>query len=110
MSLADSTTTTRTRRTASREADAEVGARAHMLIWRAGRTQGSVADALGIEATAFGKKLKGRNGWAIQELIDLAAELRTTVAYLVGETEEAPTPEGEGLQLPGLDSNQEPIG
>lgn len=76
----------RSRRTASREADARVGERAHMLIWASGRTQGAVAEAIGIEPTAFGKKLRGRNGWAIQELIDMAAELNTSVGYLVGET------------------------
>lgn len=77
----------RTRRTPSRDADAALGARAHMLMWRASRTHTSVAEVLGIEPTAFGKKLKGRSGWALQEVKDLAAELNTTVAYLFGETE-----------------------
>ena len=88
----------RKRRTASRQADAELGERAHMLIWRAGRKQGEVAEQVGIEPTAFGKKLKGKNGWAIQEIIDLADALGTTVAYLVGEVEEEhprPTPAEE---------------
>lgn len=61
-----------------------------MLIWRAGKTQGAVADAIGMESTALGKKLRGKNGWAIQELIDIAAELDTTVAYLVGESSVGP--------------------
>lgn len=59
-----------------------------MLIWGAGRTHTSVAEAIGIEPTAFGKKLKGRSGWALQEVKDLATELSTTVAYLFGETED----------------------
>ncbi|MEZ3156894.1 helix-turn-helix transcriptional regulator [Microbacterium sp. BWR-S6Y] len=61
-----------------------------MLIWASGRTQGAVAEALGIEPTAFGKKLRGKNGWALQEVVDLAAELDTSVAYLFGETGAAP--------------------
>ena len=56
-----------------------------MLIWRTGRTQSDIAEEIGVEPTAFGKKLRGKNGWALQELIDLAAALDTTVAYLVGE-------------------------
>lgn len=95
----------RFRRTASRKADALLGERAHILIWRAGRTQGSVAEALGIEATAFGKKLKGKNGWALQEVLDLAAELDTSVAYLLGETEE-PSGPGTPVDSPSAPSGQ----
>ena len=51
---------TRTRRTASREADALAGERAHMLIWRSGMKQLDVAAAIGIEPTAFGKRLHPR--------------------------------------------------
>lgn len=98
------------RNTPSRDADAEVGKRAHMLIWSAGRKQGSVANQLGISPGSFGLKLKGNRGWAIGELIALASVLDTTVAYLVGETED-PHPEGpnggravgpEGLEPPTL--------
>ena len=59
-----------------------------MLIWRSGKTQGDIAELIGIEPTAFGKKLRGKNGWALQELIDLAAVLGTSVGYLVGEIDE----------------------
>lgn len=65
-----------------------------MLIWRAGMTQGAVAEEVGMEPTALGKKLRGKNGWAVQELIDLAAVLGTTVGFLVGESEESPSPTG----------------
>ena len=61
MALTSATAPT-TRRRASREADARVGERAHMLIWRAGKTQGAIAEAIGIESTALGKKLRGKNG------------------------------------------------
>lgn len=60
-----------------------------MLIWRAGRTQLDVAEALGVDSTGLGKKLKGKRGWALQEIKDLAAELGTSAAYLIGETEDA---------------------
>ena len=87
--MATSTATSiRTRRTASRVADAQAGERAHMLIWRSGKTQNDIADRIGMESSALGKKLRGKNGWALQELIDLASALNTSVAYLVGETEE----------------------
>tara|TARA_B100000378_G_scaffold229108_1_gene193648 strand:+ start:2337 stop:2564 length:228 start_codon:yes stop_codon:yes gene_type:complete len=59
-----------------------------MLIWRSGKTQNDIADRIGMESSALGKKLRGKNGWALQELIDLASALNTSVAYLVGETEE----------------------
>lgn len=100
-----------TRNTPSRDADAELGARAHMLIWSAGRKQGDVAAEMGMSSGSLGLKLKGQRGWALAEIKSIAAILHTTVAYLVGETE-SPHPNGsdEGLLLPRLDSNQQPIG
>ena len=76
-----------TRNTPSREADVELGTRAHMLIWSEGRKQGDIATAMGISSGSLGLKLKGQRGWALAEIKALAQILNTTVAYLVGETE-----------------------
>lgn len=65
---------------------------------------------MGVEPTGFGKKLKGQNGWAVQELVNLAAALDTTVAYLVGETENPhPGKPGGGSSSHLGDSNPRPI-
>lgn len=99
------------RNTPSRDIDTEVGRRAHMLMWDEKRKQRDVAQAMGIGSDSLGRKLKGERGWAIAELVTLANVLDTTVAYLVGESEN-PHPNGpdEGSLLPRLDSNQQPIG
>lgn len=76
-----------TRNTPSREADVELGTRAHMLIWSEGRKQGDIATAMGISSGSLGLKLKGQRGWALAEIKAIAQILNTTVAYLVGETE-----------------------
>ena len=81
------------RKHASRELDAAIGERAHLMIWRARQTQTAIARQIGVDPTGFGKKLKGQNGWAVQELVNLASALNTTVGYLVGEAEN-PHPEG----------------
>lgn len=76
-----------TRNTPSKTADAELGQRAHMLIWSEGRKQGEVAKKIGISSGSLGLKLKGQRGWALSEVKAIAAELNTTVAYLVGEVD-----------------------
>ena len=101
---------TRTRNTPSRDIDAEIGRRAHMLMWDGKRKQREVAAIMGITADGLGRKLKGERGWAIAELVTLADVLSTSVAYLVGEAENPHQGPGGGSSLPGLDSNQEPAG
>ena len=98
------------RKTASRNMDAEIGERIHVLMWREGITLKAMADRISVDPTGLGKKLKGQRGFAAQELVDLAAELDVTVGELFGETKKAPTPKGGGHTLPDLDSNQEPAG
>lgn len=96
------------RNTPPRDVDAELGRRAHMLMWDAKRTQGSVAAQMGIGSDSLGRKLKGERGWALAEIVNLADTLGTTVAYLAGETKD-PRPENpnggravgpEGLEPP----------
>ena len=104
--------TTRQRNTPSRDIDAEIGRRAHMLMWDAKRKQGEVAEQIGIHSDSLSRKLKGTTGWAASELVAIAGVLGTSVSYLVGEAEDPHPGMGGGLRgsLPGLDSNQEPAG
>ena len=67
--------------------DMLVGTRVHMLMWERGVKQIALAPKLGITQTGLSKKLKGRVGWSVSDLIAVARELDTTVAYLVGESE-----------------------
>lgn len=96
-------TATKHRNTPSRDADAEVGKRAHMLIWGSNQTQGKVAKAIGMSSDSLGRKLKGERGWAIAEVIAIAEVLHTSVGYLVGETEDPhPHHTGEGQTEPPI--------
>ena len=67
--------------------DVLVGTRVHMLMWERGTKQIALAPKLGITQTGLSKKLKGRVGWSVSDLIAVARELGTTVSYLVGESE-----------------------
>lgn len=90
--------------------DVAVGRRVHMLMWEKRVTQTALGRSIGLDQSGLGKRLRGERGWSLDDLRDVADELGTTIAYLVGETEEAPTPKGGGHTLPDLDSNQEPAG
>lgn len=96
--ILDDMQTTRQRNTPSRDIDAEVGRRAHMLMWDAKRKQIDVARAMGITSDGLGRKLKGERGWAVAELVQLADVLGTSVGYLVGE--ETPEPSNPRTLVP----------
>ena len=79
------------------------------------RTARFVALRIGIAPSSMSERLKGKSPFLADELESIARVLRRDPidfyrAYITVGTEKAPTPEGEGLKLPGLDSNQEPIG
>lgn len=97
-----------TRNTPSRDADAELGKRAHMLLWGAGRKQGDVAAEIGISSGSLGLKLKGQRGWALSEVMGIARALNTTVAYLTGETDEPLRPAPIGALSRLGESNSRP--
>ena len=80
--------------------DAQVGERVHLLMWRASRTQTEMGRQVGIDQSVLSKKLRGITRWYAGEISAIARTLRTTSAYLMGETDD-PT-------LPRLDSNQQP--
>lgn len=85
------TNTQVTRTTPSKDIDAAVGERIHMMIWNQKRTNGSVAGAIGIDPGTFGRKLRGERKWALVEVVAIAAELDTTVGHLLGERPVGPT-------------------
>ena len=89
--------------------DAQIGRRVFHLMWDRKITQTEMGRALGVQQAALSKKLRGERPWYSSEVVAAAHRLNTTVAYLFGEAE-GPHPKGEGLSLPGLDSNQEPAG
>lgn len=79
-----------------------------MLIWDTGQTAAAIADQAGIDRGSFNRKLRGERGWSVADLLAAADALNTTVAYLVGETDD---PHGaDPSKLPRLDSNQQPFG
>jgi transcriptional regulator with XRE-family HTH domain len=90
--------------------DVLIGERINGLMFKRRLQKKDIAAILHIDSTAVGKKIRAEQKFSVSQLVRLAPVLGTTVGYLVGETEEAPTPKGEGRVLPGLDSNQEPIG
>ncbi|QEA30632.1 hypothetical protein FGL91_14895 [Microbacterium sp. CBA3102] len=73
--------------------DVVVGRRIHTLMWEQRVKNKDIAELLGIEATGVGKKLRAEQRFSIEQLVAIAAHLRTTVGYLVGETS-APNPVG----------------
>ena len=73
--------------------DVVVGRRIHTLMWEQRVKNKDIAELLGIEATGVGKKLRAEQRFSIEQLVAIAGHLRTTVAYLVGETS-APHPVG----------------
>lgn len=90
--------------------DAMIGERIHALLWRSRLSQATFAKTLGVSQSTMSKKLRGERPWYTGELIATSQALDVTIAYLYGETKEAPTPKGGGHTLPDLDSNQEPAG
>ena len=74
---------------AERRADAEVGRHVHMLMWDRQVKQAELATRLGIQQSALSKKLRGHRPWSVDELLTTSRFLNTTVAYLVGEIDDA---------------------
>lgn len=92
-------TTARTRNTSPRDADAQVGKRAHQLMWERKLTQTAVGKELGIDSGSLGKKLRGERGWSLDEVVALARVLEVTIAYLFGEENEKTPPMSGGRKM-----------
>lgn len=67
--------------------DAQIGRRVHQLMWDRHITQTAVGARVGMDSSAIAKRLRGKLGWNAAQLKAFAAALDTSVAYLVGETE-----------------------
>lgn len=89
------TNTDRTARPEARAIDLTVGERTHQLMWQNKISNKSLAATLGIDQTAIGKKLRAEQKFSIAQLSAVARLLDTTIAYLVGETDDPTMPNGE---------------
>jgi hypothetical protein len=68
-------------------ADELVGRRVHHLMWMRSMTQTAFAEVTGCNQSTVAKRLKGKLGWKVEDLLQTARVLKTSVAYLVGETD-----------------------
>jgi transcriptional regulator with XRE-family HTH domain len=83
--------------------DYEVSRRVNMLMWDRKRTQGSVAQELGITQSTYSRKVRGVLGWSVADLVAVSAALGTTISYLVGESDNPDDPKS-----PRQESNLRP--
>lgn len=70
-------------------ADAEVGRRVHMIMWDRQLKQTELGPRIGMEQSTLSKKLRGLRPWSLEEVVTVARELHTSVAYLIGEVDDA---------------------
>ncbi|ERG63487.1 hypothetical protein L332_03330 [Agrococcus pavilionensis RW1] len=84
--------------------DVLVGQRVHQLMWSRRISQTDFAPRLGFQQSSLSKKLRGTRGWSLDETAAAARALGTTVAFLIGETDD-PAPrgrqEGDGMEPAG---------
>lgn len=64
-----------------------------MLMWERRITQTALGKKVGIDQSSLAKRLRGERGWALDDIKSVAAELRVSMAYLLGETND-PSPVG----------------
>jgi transcriptional regulator with XRE-family HTH domain len=87
--------------------DAMVGVRVDMVMTVRRITQTALAEQMGVSQSVLSKKIRGSVTWSVSELISAAYHLGTSVAFLVGEIQEAgPTP--DPVSSPVSDSNRRP--
>lgn len=66
--------------------DAQIGRRVHGILWDLGLRQIDFATRVGMTQSAVAKRLRGELAWRSGHLVQAAAVLGTSVAYLIGET------------------------
>lgn len=71
-----------------RPTDAAIGLRVHLIMWERRITQLELGEAIGMDQSSLGKRLRGDRGWTPDQVVAVARALGTTVAYLFGETSE----------------------
>lgn len=88
---------------ANKGLDYEVSRKVHMLMWENKLTQSALSKKLSVGQSTFSKKVRGELGWSLSDIETVAAALGTTIAYLVGESDDPNDPKS-----PRLESNQRP--
>ena len=83
--------------------DYEVSRRVNMLMWEQKLTQTALSMKLNVGQSTFSKKVRGELGWSVADLVAVSAALHTTVAYLVGESDDPQDPKS-----PRQESNLRP--
>ncbi len=78
-------TTLEDRFLATASPDVRVGERVRMWMYRRGMNQLDIAKVLGIGGTTVSRKLAGKTGWSVSDLIKTAALLDVSVSDLVAE-------------------------
>lgn len=84
-------------------ADELVGRRVHHLLWLRKMNQSEFANRFGCTQSTIAKRLKGKMSWKVEDLMQTARILDTSVAFLVGEAASPDDPKS-----PRLESNQRP--
>ncbi|MBR22441.1 MAG: hypothetical protein CMF57_08405 [Leifsonia sp.] len=81
------------------------GERVVALMWPRRISQARLASAIGVDPSSFSQKLRGKRPWYLREVTQLAIELNTTVAYLIGESDEVRPVDGSenGVGRTGLE-------
>lgn len=72
-------------RPSKRQVDAEVGRRIHIMMWDRGLTQTAFGAELGVDQSTLGKKLRGKVGWSLGEIVAVSNLFDVSVSALFGE-------------------------
>jgi transcriptional regulator with XRE-family HTH domain len=66
-----------------------IGTRVAGLLWQKRLTQVQLASKLGVDKAGIARRMRGVTAWSVSDLQTIAHELGTSVAYLVGEVDNA---------------------
>lgn len=80
--------------------EAQIGRRVHQLMWDRSITQTAFANVIGMDQSSVAKRLRGKLGWSASHVKQAADVLRTSVAYLYGETDDSNPVGPGGLEPP----------
>lgn len=84
-------------------ADELVGRRVHHLMWERKMTQKELAALTHSDQSTVAKRIRGHRSWKVEDLMETARALNTTVAFLVGEIDNPQDPKS-----PRQESNLRP--
>ena len=82
------------------------------LLWRKKMRQSDLSDAIGVARPNISSKLRGNRRWYLYEIMGIAKALGTSVAFLIGETDDdaplRPTADQQGEEWARWGSNPRP--